>query len=452
MSRLSAYGFCLGLTLALGSVTAGCNRSQGAPGDKQTTATTSSALARATAGKPQRKTMRLETLQPGQIDAFEEAPLYPKISGYVAKVMVDIGDRVEKDRLLAELSAPELEADVVHAQALVTQAEAGIQKAQAAVRAMQAASKTAQTAIRQAEAAVARAAAQHDRWKSEYGRITELANNGSVTKKLVDETLNQFKAAEAAQTEAEAAVESAKAAFAQSQADIEKVRSEESAAVAALGVAKATHARAKAMFTYTQIKSPFPGIVTQRNIDTGHFTQATRSADSKPLFVVSQSDIVRVFVDVPELEAAWVDAGDAATVQVQALRNKEIKAKVTRTSWTLNLVNRALRTEIDIGNADHELRPGMYVTARIVLAEQPDALVLPTVAVIYADSDAFCHTVEGGKIKRRPIKLGIRSGADVEVLEGLKEDETVVLLQPASFMPGQAVEVREAAPAQATTK
>jgi RND family efflux transporter MFP subunit len=426
----------------LGVVNAGCSRSEGAPDGKRTAA--SSTVARVTAGKPQRKTIVLETTQPGQIDAFEETPLYPKVSGYVGKVMVDIGEHVEKDQVLAELSAPELEVDLVHAAALVTQAEAGIKKAQAAVRAMEAAAKTAQTQIRQTEAAVARAAAQHERWKSEHSRITELADKGSVTKKLVDETLSQLRAAEATQTETEAAVESANAAFAESEAEVEKSRSEESAAVAALGVAKATHAKAEAMLAYTKIKAPFKGVVTQRNVDTGHFTQATRSADSRPLFIVSQSDTVRVFVDVPELEAAWVDAGDTAMVQVQALRNKETNAKVTRTSWTLNSTNRSLRSEIDIHNAELELRPGMYATVRITLEERPDALVLPASAVIYASNEAFCHSVADGKIVRRSIKLGIRSGADVEILEGLKGDETIVLLQPTLFTPGQTVEVREA--------
>jgi HlyD family secretion protein len=434
--------FLGGIPLAL-LLSAGCNRSVGAPGDNQPAA--SSAVVRVTAGKPQRKTIRLETTQPGRIDAFEETPIHPKVSGYVDEVLVDIGDRVEKDRLLARLSVPEFDVDLVHAEALVAQAEAGIKKSQAAVRAMEAASKTAQTHIRQAEASVARTAAQHDRWKSEHARITELADKGSVTKKLVDETLNQLKAAEAAQAEAEAAVESAKAAFAQSQADTEKAKSEESAAVAALGVAKAGYARAKAMLAYTEIKAPFRGVVTSRNVDTGHFTQATRGADAKPLFVVSQSDTVRVFVDVPELEAAWVDAGDAATVQVQALRNKETNAKVTRTGWTLNATNRSLRTEIDVANEKHELRPGMYATVRITLEEHPDALVLPASSVIYVNDKAFCHLVEEGKIVRCSIKLGIRSGGDVEVLEGLKGNETVVILQPASFAPGQPVEVREVA-------
>jgi RND family efflux transporter MFP subunit len=443
MKMKSASCLCFALPVALVLSAAGCSRSEGAPGENQTAA--SSAVVRVTAGKPQRKTLRLETSQPGQIDAFEEAPIQPKVSGYVDEVFVDIGDRVEKSQLLAKISVPELEVDLLHAESLVSQAEAGIKKAQAAVRAMEAASKTAQTHIRQAEASVARTTAQHERWKSEHRRITELAIKGSVTNKLVDETLNQLKAAEAAHWEAEAAVEAAKAAFSQSQADTEKARSEEAAAVAALDVAKAGHARAKTMLAYTEIKSPFRGIVSQRNVDTGHFTQATRGADAKPLFVVSQSDTVRVFVDVPELEAAWVDPGDAATVQVQALRNKEAKAKVTRTSWTLSAMNRSLRTEIDIPNPQHELRPGMYATVRVVLHEQSDALVLPASALMYADNEDFCYGVENGKIVRRPVTAGIRSGGEVEIVSGLRESETIVLAQPSSLAPGQTVEVRQGA-------
>jgi HlyD family secretion protein len=444
MTSPSRSLFGLAICLVLGAMSTGCNRSIGAP-DEEHARNSSASIERVTAGKPQRKTMRLETAQPGQIDAFEETPIHPKVSGYVQEVLVDIGDHVDKDQLLARLSVPELEVDLVHAQAHIAQAEAGIHKAQAAFRAMQAAAKTAQTHIRQAEAAVARAAAQHERWKSEHRRITELADKGSVTKKLVDEALNQLKSAEAAQWEADAAVESAKAAFAQSEADTEKAKSEQSAAAAELDVAKAVHSRAKAMLAYTEIKAPFRGVVTRRNVDTGHFTQATRGADAKPLFVVSQSDTVRVFVDVPELEAAWVDAGDSAVVQVQALRNKETKATVTRTSWTLNSTNRSLRTEIDVPNTDHEFRPGMFATVRIVLDEHPDALVLPASAVIYDGNESFCHTVDESKIARRAIKLGIRSGGDVEVLEGLSGDETVVLVHSASFKPGQTVAVREPA-------
>jgi multidrug efflux pump subunit AcrA (membrane-fusion protein) len=87
----------------------------------------------------------------------------------------------------------------------------------------------------------------------------------------------------------------------------------------------------------------------------------------------------------------------------------------------------------------------MYATVRITLEEHPDALVLPASSVIYVNDKAFCHLVEEGKIVRCSIKLGIRSGGDVEVLEGLKGNETVVILQPASFAPGQPVEVREVA-------
>jgi HlyD family secretion protein len=199
------------------------------------------------------------------------------------------------------------------------------------------------------------------------------------------------------------------------------------------------------MLAYTEIKAPFKGVVTQRNVDTGHFTQATRGTDAKPLFVVSQSDTVRVFVDVPELEAALVEPGDSATVLVQALRNREIPAKVTRTSWTLDPSNRSLRTEIDIPNSEHGLRPGMFATVRILLDERSDSLVLPVAAILQADNKTYCNRVENGKIVREPVVLGLRSGDEVEIASGLSGKETIVLARSAALTPGQMVAVHEQA-------
>jgi HlyD family secretion protein len=199
------------------------------------------------------------------------------------------------------------------------------------------------------------------------------------------------------------------------------------------------------MLSYTEIKAPFKGIVVQRNVDTGHFTPATRGADSKPLFVVAQTDTVRVFVDIPEMEAALVDEGDAATVQIQSLRDREVPGKVTRTSWTLDPANRSLRAEIDLVNEDQSLRPGMYATVRILLEERPDALVLPAAAIVHSANETFCNGVKDGKIVRKPVALGLRSGDEVEIRSGLDGDETVVVVQSESLTPGQAVEPQEAA-------
>jgi membrane fusion protein (multidrug efflux system) len=153
---------------------------------------------------------------------------------------------------------------------------------------------------------------------------------------------------------------------------------------------------------------------------------------------------VRVFVDVPEMEAPLVDAGDkpdSAVVHVQSLGEKGIDGKVTRASWSLDKSNRSLRAEIDLPNTDGKLRPGMYAKVDILLDQRNDVLTLPMTAIVRDGSVTYCYLIESGKIDRKKIELGLRSGADVEVRSGLSADQLVVLARADSLVQGQSVEV-----------
>jgi HlyD family secretion protein len=446
---MNALPFCFS-TLALAVVLsplAGCTQSSVAETSKSPASAAAGAV-RVTAGQAQRKTLQRTTEQPARIAAFEEAPLYPKITGYVEEVLVDIGDRVKKDQVLIKLWVPEMKDELRQKEALLVQAKAEIEQAAAAVRAAEAAAKTAEARISEAEAGTTRAEGEYQRWKDQHDRFKKLASSGSVTQNLVDETLNQFRAAEAARQEAAARIESAKAALHQSEANIESAKADEVAAGARLGVAESNLAQAQTMLNYAQIKAPFDGIVTRRNIDTGHYVQSSHGSGSQPLLVVCQADVVRVFVDVPEMEAAMVNIGDTAIIRLQALQGQEVPGQVTRTSWDLEPSNRSLRTEIDIPNQQGALRPGMFATASILLDERKDVLALPVAAVVRQGKDCFCCLVKSGKVHRTPITLGLRSGADVEVLSGLSSNDTVVLIRADSLKDGQPVEVLEQAPAK----
>ena len=153
---------------------------------------------RVTAAPPVRKTLRRESVQPGQIEAFEFTPLFAKLASYVQKLYVDIGDRVEADQPIVDLFLPELKDELRQKEAALVQAQAEIELAAAAVRA--------------AEAAVATAAGQHPPGGGrhdprrggcralavQYTRISQLVADGSLDRKLEDETRNSLKAAEAA--------------------------------------------------------------------------------------------------------------------------------------------------------------------------------------------------------------------------------------------------------------
>src|SRR3954468_18844772 len=288
---------------------------------------TAAAIDRVTAGKPVRKTLKLVTTQPGRIEAFEEAPLFPKLAGFVQKVLVDIGDSVKKDQLLIKLSIPEMLDEVKQMEALVAQADAEGRQADAAVKAAKAMAGTAEAKVAQAMAGIGRASGEYERWKAEHARMTDLAGQGSVTQKLVDEALNQLRSADAARQEATANVKSAEAALRAAKANVQKSQADLVAAAAREKVAAANLAHTKTMLAYAEIKAPFNGVVTRRNVDIGHYVHPIMGGVTEPLLVVAQTERVRVFVDVPEMEAPLVDAGDkpdSAVVRVQSLFEKGI--------------------------------------------------------------------------------------------------------------------------------
>jgi RND family efflux transporter MFP subunit len=365
----------------------------------------------------------------------------------VKEVHVDLGDKVEAGQVLITLDVPEMEVELAQKEALVDQARAEIRQSEAALAAAEAAADTAAAQVRQAQAGIARAAADVARWRSEFARLEELASGGSINKQLVDETRQKLAAAEAAHTESEAAVASAEAMAAQAKAGIEKAKADIVAAAARERVAAANVQHAQTLLDYAQIKAPYTGVVTRRAVDPGYFLLPA-GAEAAPLLRVARTDIIRVFVAVPELESGQVDIGDAASVHVQSLGSTEFKGSVSRTAWSLDESSRALVAVIDLDNAEGRMRPGMYATARILLAERPDALVLPSAAVVRKDNTAHCFVVEGAKVRRTPIELGIKVGDDWEITSGLAGNDTVCLTKAATLQDGQQVDAATPPPAK----
>jgi multidrug efflux pump subunit AcrA (membrane-fusion protein) len=245
------------------------------------------------------------------------------------------------------------------------------------------------------------------------------------------------------------------AARAESAAQVEKAKADVTVAEARLGVAEADERRLAAMLAYAQITAPYDGVVTKRLVDIGHLLQPTgaQADNGRPLFAVVRTDPVRIFVDVPEADAALVRPGTPARVLVQALQEREFEGRVTRSSWVLDTQTRTLRTQIDLPNPDGLLRPGMYATARVT-AEQPDALTVPAEAVIHRDDQSFVVRVEEGKAVLTPVKLGRRQGQRIEVLtkqtrppgsdgrrvwESFTGSEEIVRSNPTSLAEGQPV-------------
>jgi HlyD family secretion protein len=429
----------LGVAVLAASLT-GCGKGSGIEPGASSASTAEPKVTRVVVGRPVRKPLVLVTTQPARIEAYEETPLYAKVASYVDEVAVDIGDAVKKGQTLITLRIPELQNAVDQRQALLTQAKAQIAQAEAAELAARAAADTATAHVKEAEAGVGRASADHERWEAEHLRIASLAKSGSVTPKLAEETKNQLRAAESSRDEATAAVESAEAAVREAEAMIAKSEADLQAAEARAAVAEADLAEAKTMLSYRELQAPFDGVVISRGVDPGHFVQPASGVGAKPLAAVASTDRMRVSLDVPEMEAAFVDVGDPVVLRVQALRGAEIKGKVARISWSLDAGNRSLRAEVDVPNDDLALRPGMYATGVIELDRRVEALTLPATAIVRNGVEAICMIIEDGVAKRFPVELGLRVGADVEIVSGLTEANDVITIRPEALADGQPVE------------
>ena len=403
---------------------------------------------RVTAGAPIRKTLKLFTEQPGRVVPFEEAPIHSKLSGYIESVHYDLGDKVAKGQVLVRIHAPEYQDELEQKRGLLGQAQAQVKQAEASLVAAQAALHSTKAMVDQTRAGVGRTDAEYARWESELKRIEQLVSKGAVTPKLADETSSQFQSAEAARKEVLAQIEFAKAQEQEAEANVLTAMADIDAAKAKLNVAESDVAHAQTILKYTELASPFDGFITSRNVDAGHYVQPAGSTSARPLMTVANIARVRVFVNIPESQAAWVDAGfgkpdagDLVTILSPSLAGGKIDARVTRTSLQLDPQSRSLSVEIDLDNHEFKLLPGAFVTAKVLLEQRDDAMTLPIGAIIKDADGSKCCVVIDGKIEHRRIELGLRVGDDVEIKSGLEGHESVVLVRASSMEVGQAVEI-----------
>jgi RND family efflux transporter MFP subunit len=199
----------------------------------------------------------------------------------------------------------------------------------------------------------------------------------------------------------------------ESEAKRNKAKADVEASKARVLVAQAEESRVAALAEYRFIRAPFDGVVTRRNIHTGHFLQPGAGV----LFVVARTDTLRVVAYVPESDAGFITEGATAKIQPAMLKDQAFEAKIARTSWTLDAKSRTLRIEFDSLNKDGKLRPGMYANLSIAV-KFADRWTIPASAVFtHADQPCCWRRDDKGKAVRTPLKLGQREGQSVELLK-----------------------------------
>ncbi len=183
--------------------------------------------------------------------------------------------------------------------------------------------------------------------------------------------------------------------------------------------------------------------MTERNASPGDFVHAATDGNARPLLTIVRADKVRITVKVPDRDVPRLDRGDPATIRIDSLPDHVYHGKVARTAFAIDPEDRTLRTEIDLDNADGRLRPGQYGSVAITLQSRPDVLTVPASAFVVRDRDAggvVFRVVDGHAVRTR-VKRGQDNGRRVEITEGLKEGETVIVSpEVKKIMDGQEVE------------
>jgi membrane fusion protein, multidrug efflux system len=182
---------------------------------------------------------------------------------------------------------------------------------------------------------------------------------------------------------------------------------------------------------YTKVRAPYDGTITARFADPGALIQvATSSATTAiPLFTIMDLNTVRIYANVSQDDSPWVVPGyTKVAVRVQELPDRSFGGTITRSTLALDPSTRSLLVEVDLPNSDHALRPGTYAEVAIGLREIPNALVLPPQAVNSTSKGKSLFIVEEAKAKAVPVRTGITDGQWIEITEGLRGDEDVVVV------------------------
>jgi RND family efflux transporter MFP subunit len=342
-----------------------------------------------------------ELLLPGNIEPLYSANLYARIDGYLDRRDVDIGAKVRAGQVLAVISAPEVDQQLLQSSATLAQSVAALQQARAA--------------LEQAKA------------NAELARLTKerdmpLGQQRAISQQIVDGAVQAYDARVA---------------------DVSAATANITAAEANVTANRANVSRLQQMQGFERIVAPFDGVITQRNVERGDLISTGSSGASKPLFSIAQSGTLRIQVDVPQSEAVNIQDGQKAAVDVKERLGRAYTGTVIRNAGALNNAARTMLTEVQVDNGDGSLLPGMYAQVKFTLPEQRTSLIIPTSSLVVDHGGMHVVTVAANHtVHFVPVTIGKDMGKEVEILNGLQGSEPLVSSPSDLLNEGDHVEVR----------
>jgi RND family efflux transporter MFP subunit len=391
---------CLGLPVLLVWSLSGCSKSRGQEGKAPNAL---GPVVVSTAKAEQRELVDRLNLA-GTITPYEQVTLYAKVAGYLRSIKIDIGDHVYKGELLAEIDVPELNTALVEKQALVLKSEAALDQARAGL-------EQSYAEMEFADISYKRLKAIHDRDRDVLPQqdVDQARANDGVTRAKWKSAETQVKVAEAA-----------------------------------LAGARAELATLQTMIQYARIEAPMTGVVSERFVDPGALIQVASSSRTQaaPVISIARFDRLRVIVDVPEPSAPFVRPGTAATIEVASISGQPLPASISRVGGVLAPASRTMRVEIDLSNRGERLRPGMTAQVSLALRKMANAVIVPVSALRVEGSERALFVVEGSSARLIRVKTGIETPEFVQIVDGLRGGEQVVIAAAGALKEGEAVSVR----------
>jgi len=313
---------------------------------------------------------------PGTLQAYVESPIYARTNGYLKKWYHDIGSRVNKGDLLAEIDAPELDQQ-----------------------------------LSQSKADLATAQANENLSAITANRYTELLKTDGVSKQEVDNAIGDL---------------AAKRAIVQSsQANVRRLEELES---------------------FKRVDAPFSGVITRRNIDIGTLINAGNGGTSQQLFFLAQTDPIRVYVNVPESFASSIRPGIGAYLELTQFPGRKFNGKIARTAESIDAATRTLLTEVDVPNKTGELLPGGYAQVHLQVNASTERLLVPVNALLFRSEGLRAVVIDPNHHAHlQALTVGRDFGITLEVLNGLKSNDWIVLNPADSLVDGEEVHVKEVA-------
>lgn len=326
----------------------------------------------------------------GQFQPYQVVDVHPKVSGYMKKINVDIGDIVHQGETLAILEDPELQAQLHQTVFELKQSQEEITRAQHEVKMAEALD----TALHAESVRLQQAAATRP---------------GLIAEQELDD-------AKAKDLNSQAQIDAAKATLAAAQQHAEAARAE--------------NQRVQALESYLDVTAPIAGVVIWRYADTGALIQGgTNSNDSTlPIVRLSQSTLLRLRIPVPEDDVRYVHVGDVLEVRVDAI-NRSFDGKIVRFTRNVNFETRTMETEVDVENRDLSIAPGMYANTALQLATAHNVVTIPVEAVVLNENGQPTVYVlgAGNHVHIRNVKIGIEGSKLAEIDQGLNPGDRVIL-------------------------